>query len=242
MAAFADTVHLRHELGLSNNNPSSSRPINVGFRLDKRRRQWLAVASLPLLFAAYFWGLQPSAKIPMNAIYTVSTEFSEALGRASMNGMILPLATASSGPAPIYRGVEDNALAYDALLTSLPSERWNTRVGLKITSAALAAGDIETASLMITRAIDEDSTDPMWLALSALVAYRESELEKSESYLIQYLAAQPNDPEGLFNLAFLMKEQDRISEATELLQTLIASNNNPLVVHRSRTELAKLLP
>jgi Flp pilus assembly protein TadD len=94
------------------------------------------------------------------------------------------------------------------------------RNSLKVIGFAIALATVSTASFADQIATSGD------LGFSAIQA---GQWSQAESQLRQELVATPNDPMRLVNLAFVLQQQGRNSEAAAVYRQVLALNSNPIV-------------
>jgi len=177
---------------------------------------------------------------------TIPAPIRTALESASAVGFVLPggeRAAASRGP--VYRGspAAENPRLEAALQQCL--DRYESgRVGPVETYAAgagfIATGQLLAARELVNEGLTRYPDDPRLLVLAADVAFRMSQLGRSEELLRKALRARPDDPIAALDLGLVLADQGRAAEARREWLAVIAARPGTPLADRAGRELARL--
>lgn len=137
---------------------------------------------------------------------------------ASSLGMALPGGElAGEGPSAIYRGdlSQDAALLLEleVLERRLAASPGTMAEHQMLIGGDIAAGRLQAANDHIDRVPESSRNEPGLLVLRAVLAYRNSDLDTAEMHLRNAVRSAPNDPLIRFDLAWVLSETGRRSEA-----------------------------
>ncbi len=169
------------------------------------------------------------------------TAFRYVSGEASEQGLVFPEALWGKG-GTTFRGEASLPPELGPVLEQLRSLAKEKKISSDdlfwLISAELATGDLEMARLHLQQApVDSDIR---FLKLQAILAYRESRLTDAEKDLRSILQKNGNDAESELNLALVLAELGKSSEALALLERARQSQV-PQVAKRASAALDSLL-
>jgi tetratricopeptide (TPR) repeat protein len=237
MAAYADAVRYRSawlaapraftpSATMMREGASVAEP---GARRSRVHSQWLvpAVGIAVLVAAVGFavWRLQPSE----------STVLRAALERESSRGLVLPGGERGADREPqVQRGpavdAELGAAVSHAAHRYEAGDR-SAAVAYDVAAGYLLIRNLDAARDYAAEGLKAHPDDQSLAILAAVLAYRNSDLERAEGALRDVLRRSPNEPVATLDLAIVMGERGVHDEARALLEALIA--------HEPRSPLAR---
>ena len=190
---------------------------------------WLAPAMAVVVLAAavgfVVWRLQQAEP----------GAFRAALGRESSRGLVLPGGEHGADREPqVKRGPAVDAELEAAV--SRAARRYeagdrSAALAYEVAAGYLLIGNLDAARDYAAEGLKAHPDDQSLAILAAVLAYRNSDLERAEGALRDVLQRSPNEPVATLDLAIVMGERGAHDEARALLEALIA--------HEPRSPLAR---
>jgi len=247
MAAYADVVRLRQNWRRKAVAPvPAPTPLPVPRSRRPRRGLWVMAACVPLLLLGGVWFLLSDSGGTPGELNPAISYVVEAVNDASHFNMVLP----GSGRAQwetghIYRSENFNAPGLtDSLnvLLEIPDQEIPKKFPYLKAAGAVADRNLPLAKNLVDNELDAGSRDPDLFLLKAAVEFQLGETEVSEDYLNKSLQMRPDNPEALFNLAYLMENAGRMDEARQIFVKLETLEDYPLIRGRAEAELENNFP
>lgn len=257
MAAYADGVRLRTTTSLPPDHRDADAQLHALITADviertgrlaeasprrtgRSRVAWPAVAALVVFLAGGAWYLNSAPPGPDEpAAWAIV--IADVAHDASHDGMILPgQARKRHLDRPVVRSAGHRGELDEVLAGVVATGPASGDDRLLLACGHLATGDLHTVRLLAIDGLRDEARLASWLVLSAIVAYRDNDLDRAETYLTRALAASPMFEEARFNLGLLRSARGDTLGARALFGGLLADDDDALITVRARRELAAL--
>jgi len=217
---------------------------------SRRRRQPLSIGWRPvglalgmgLIALVFFLVTQPQfGLIGPNLDGASIACLTDAIVSAPTQGMVLPGAE-QRPPAgtPAYRSGSptdaDLRSAVQTAETVYERGRQSADVAVWLVGGQICIGQLGKARIYVREARRRFPEEPRLALLEAIIAYRESDLDRAEHLLRAEMVRNPQDDLVRLNLGLLLSQRGRRGEATDLLQRI----QNEALVPRAAALLESL--
>lgn len=167
----------------------------------------------------------------------------QAIGQASASGLVIPAGDIISRDAlPTYRaGIADAdtelAEAIVRLSNAYDDGDRSPEITYWLAASRLATGQLGSARAYLSEARLRFPDDDRLTTLEAVIAYRESDLERAEQLLQGVVARDGGNFEAVFNLGVVLRDRGRADQARAMLERL--PSDSPLSA-RAQAILAQM--
>ncbi len=153
------------------------------------------------------------------------------------------------GSSPVYRSVRGSRsnsdyervdISLDTLYDRYESGGETPDVAYWLVAGYLSTHRLGSARVYIADARKLFPEDARLMVLDAIVAYMDGAIGRSEGLLRTAQAAHPRDPAILIDLAIVLGEQQKSTEARELLEKVRELNKNTAIAGRAEAILSKM--
>jgi tetratricopeptide (TPR) repeat protein len=166
-----------------------------------------------------------------------------ALEEQAANGMVLPGGEAGAARDPIrYRGPEvvgagPLRTAVDSCVRLYEAGRMSSHLAYVVGAGSMSLGQLDLARDYALEGLERDPKDLSLMLLAADIRLRSNDPAGAESLLRRALEERTNDPIVQLDLAIVLREQGRESDADRMLRVLAARGDHVAIADRARRML-----